>query len=670
MSVETYLKRARVAPGRGLASRFSDLFLVAGVVAIVGLMILPLPSLALDALVAVNICVGVMLLLVAIYISTIVEFSVFPSLLLITTLYRLSLSIATTRLILLEGHAGHIIDTFGTMVAGGNLVVGLVVFLIITVVQFIVIAKGAERVAEVAARFSLDAMPGKQLSIDSDLRSGLIDKDEARRRRRLLEMESKLHGSLDGAMKFVKGDAIAGIIIVAINLIGGLAVGMLQQGLDFGAAIHKYSILTIGDGMVTQIPALLGAMSAGLIVTRTTDEDNDGHLGDAVRRQFAAKPRVFLVAGAICWLLALIPGFPVAVFLVLGGVAMITGALLDVRMRGVLAKRVAGLRGETHARADVPAIAHTKTVDSQPMVPLLLELDGAGARVRSTPEVVRTLEEVLDAFELRLGVGLPKASVHYGVDSGETRWRLLAFEAPIGEGSWVDPGDLNALREAVHQSLRRNAGLFIGIQETSNLLTRAGADYPEVVKEAARALPLARIAEVLRRLAEEEAPLRNMRDILEALADAGQREKDPFALTEFARVALRRQISHRYAPDGRLRAILLEPALEQHIREAIRNGGTGQQLALDPDVARRIIDAITVTATNADAPVLLTAIDLRRHVRKLIEPELFDLAVLSFHELLPSLKLEVAGRVAFPREPLTVVETDEATSSDAAPAAA
>lgn len=669
MSVETYLKRARVAPGRGLASRFSDLFLVAGVVAIVGLMILPLPSLALDALVAVNICVGVMLLLVAIYISTIVEFSVFPSLLLITTLYRLSLSIATTRLILLEGHAGHIIDTFGTMVAGGNLVVGLVVFLIITVVQFIVIAKGAERVAEVAARFSLDAMPGKQLSIDSDLRSGLIDKDEARRRRRALEMESKLHGSLDGAMKFVKGDAIAGIIIVAINLIGGLAVGMLQQGLDFGAAIHKYSILTIGDGMVTQIPALLGAMSAGLIVTRTTDEDSDGHLGDAVRRQFAAKPRVFLVAGAICWLLALIPGFPVAVFLVLGGFAMITGALLDVRMRGVLAKRVAGLRGEP-ARAETPAIAHTRGVEAQPMVPLLLELDGAGARVRSTAEVVTALEEVLDAFELRLGVGLPKASVHYGVDTGETRWRLLAFEAPIGEGALVDPGDLNALREAVHQSLRRNAGLFIGIQETSNLLTRAGADYPEVVKEAARALPLARIAEVLRRLAEEEAPLRNMRDILEALADAGQREKDPFALTEFARVALRRQISHRYAPNGRLRAILLEPPLEQHVREAIRNGGTGQQLALDPDVARRIIDAITVTATNADATVLLTAIDLRRHVRKLIEPELFDLAVLSFHELLPSLKLDVAGRVAFPREPLTVVETDGATSEDAAPAAA
>lgn len=664
MSVETYLKRARLAPARGLASRFSDLFLVAGVVAIVGLMILPLPSLALDALVAVNICFGVMLLLVAIYISTIVEFSVFPSLLLITTLYRLSLSIATTRLILLEGHAGHIIDTFGTLVAGGNLVVGLVVFLIITVVQFIVIAKGAERVAEVAARFSLDAMPGKQLSIDSDLRSGLIDKDEARRRRRALEMESKLHGSLDGAMKFVKGDAVAGIIIVAINLIGGLAVGMLQQGLDFGAAIQKYSILTIGDGMVTQIPALLGAMSAGLIVTRTTDEEDDSHLGDAVRRQFAAKPRVFLVAGAICWLLALVPGFPVAVFLALGGAAMVTGALLDVRMRGVLAQRVAGLRGET-SRAETPAIAHTRGVEAQPMAPLLLELDGAGARVRSTAEVVGALEEVLEEFELRLGVGLPKASVHYDHDTGETRWRLLAFEAPIGGGAWIDPGDLNELREAVRQSLRRNAGLFIGIQETSNLLTRAGADYPEVVKEAARALPLARIAEVLRRLAEEEAPLRNMRDILEALADAGQREKDPFALTEFARVALRRQISHRYAPDGRLRAIVLEPPLEQHIRESIRNGGAGQQLALDPDMARRIIDSIAVTATNAEAPVLLTAIDLRRHVRKLIEPELFDLAVLSFHELLPSLKLDVAGRVAFPRDPLTIVETDEAASAAA-----
>ena len=658
MSVEGYLKRLQRRPRQGVMARFSDLFLVAGVVAIVALMILPLPALALDALVAVNICFGVMLLLIAIYISTIVEFSVFPSLLLITTLYRLALSIATTRMILIEGHAGHIIDTFGTMVAGGNLVVGLVVFLIITVVQFIVIAKGAERVAEVAARFSLDAMPGKQLSIDSDLRSGMIDKDEAKRRRRVLEMESKLHGSLDGAMKFVKGDAIASIIIVVINLLGGLAIGMLQQGLDFGSAIHKYSILTIGDGMVTQIPALLGAMAAGLIVTRTTDEDSETHLGDAMRRQFAAKPRVFLVAGGICWLMALVPGFPVIVFLLLGGVAIVTGALVDADMRARLTRKIAPARAAADEAKASPAAARTKVTETQPVVPLLLELDGEAVRRHEAAVMTRGLEEVLEEFELRLGVALPRASFHYGEGAGAPRWRLLAFEAPIGAGELAHPADLSELQDAVRQALRRNAGLFVGIQEASNLLTRAGGEYPEVVKEAARALPLARIAEVMRRLAEEEVPLRNQRDILEALADAGQREKDPLALTEFARVALRRQISHRYAPDGALKAVVLEPALEQHLREAIRTGGGVQQLALDPEMSRRVTDAILAKVDETSATVVLAAIDLRRHVRKLIEARAFDLGVLSFHELLPTLRLDVAGRVAFPREPLTVVPND------------
>src|SRR5207344_2045122 len=240
----------------------------------------------------------------------------FPSAILITTLFRLALAVATTRLILLHGDAGHVIATFGKLVAGGNLIVGMVVFLIVTVVQFIVIAKGAERVAEVAARFTLDAMPGKQLSIDSDLRSGLIDKDEAKRKRRNLEMESKLHGSLDGAMKFVKGDAIAGIVIIVINLLGGLAIGVMMQDLDIGTAMTKYSILTIGEGMVAQIPALLGAMAAGLIVTRTSDEE-DKHLGDSIRKQVMAKPRVLMVAGGICVLMAFVPGFPVTVFLTL-----------------------------------------------------------------------------------------------------------------------------------------------------------------------------------------------------------------------------------------------------------------------------------------------------------------------------------------------------------------
>ncbi|MDE0855937.1 MAG: FHIPEP family type III secretion protein, partial [Nevskia sp.] len=294
------------------------MLLALGVVAIVALMILPLPLLLVDALVACNILFGVSLLLLAIYIPGPTAFSSFPSVLLLTTLFRLSLSIAITRLILLDADAGRIIETFGQLVAGGNLVVGIVVFLIITVVQFIVIAKGAERVAEVAARFTLDAMPGKQLSIDSDLRSGLIDKDEARRRRRRLEVESQLHGALDGAMKFVKGDSIAGIVIIIINILGGLAVGVLQLGLPLSEAVRTYSILTIGDGLVGQIPALLSSIAAGLIVTRTASEDGDQHLGAAIGREITGHPRVILIGGLLALFLALVPGFPWPVFAALG----------------------------------------------------------------------------------------------------------------------------------------------------------------------------------------------------------------------------------------------------------------------------------------------------------------------------------------------------------------
>src|SRR5690554_925093 len=281
-------------------------------------MILPLPLVVIDALVAINISIGFGLLLLGIYIPNPVAFSSFPSVLLLTTLFRLAISIAITKSILLHADGGHIVETFGTLVAGNNLVVGLVVFLIITVVQFIVIAKGSERVAEVAARFTLDAMPGKQLSIDSDLRSGMLDKDEARSKRRLLETESQLYGSLDGAMKFVKGDAICGIVIIIINLLGGLAIGVLQKGMDLGDATRVYSILTIGDGLVSQIPAILATIAAGLVVTRTTSDVDDKHLGEAITRQVTGQPRVLLITAILAFLMMLVPGFPKLVFALLG----------------------------------------------------------------------------------------------------------------------------------------------------------------------------------------------------------------------------------------------------------------------------------------------------------------------------------------------------------------
>ncbi len=658
MSLATYFRSAERRDNGPLA-RFSDLFLVAGIVAIIALMVLPLPAWLIDVLVAVNIAVGLTLLLVSIYIATPLEFAVFPSVLLITTLFRLSLAIATTRMILLHAHAGHIIDTFGKMVAGGNLVVGLVVFLIITVVQFIVIAKGAERVAEVAARFTLDAMPGKQLSIDSDLRSGLIDKDEARRKRRELELESKLHGSLDGAMKFVKGDAIAGIVIIAINLLGGLAVGVLQQDLDFGSAMTRYSILTIGDGMVSQIPALLAAMSAGLLVTRTADEA-DRHLGDAIRRQLGAKPRVMLVTGALCLMFALVPGFPGAVFVGLGVAIGLAGALGTPVLRTRLSRLV---RPAMESRG-VPPELEDRVLSTAPTVvraavPLLLQVPASALRHEGGAALVQALQDVQEHYQLDLGLPLPRISVHGqpaaaqapGGDALATagEWHLFAYEVPIAHGAWTQAAEV---ADAVRESLRRHAALFFGIQETSAMLTRAGGEIPDVVKEVLRALPMQRLSDILRRLVEEEVPIRQLRDVLETLADIGQREKDMHTLTEFARIALKRQISHRHAPDGRLRALMLAPELETLLRESIRVAGGVHQLALDPQTAQGIVQGFVQAIAQHGPDAIVTPVDLRRHVRKLVEADAFDTPVLSYQELVPTLKLDLLDHVGQPPRPL------------------
>ncbi|HSW05258.1 FHIPEP family type III secretion protein [Aquabacterium sp.] len=649
MTMSSYFRSAGAVHESAFA-RYSDLVLVAGVISIVAMMILPLPAWLIDLLVAFNIASGVVLLLLGIYIASPLEFSVFPSVLLMTTLFRLSLSIATTRMILLEGHAGAIIDTFGKVVAGGNLVVGLVVFLIITVVQFIVVAKGAERVAEVAARFSLDAMPGKQLSIDSDLRSGLIDKDEARRRRRSLELESKLHGSLDGAMKFVKGDTIAGIIIIVINLLGGLAIGVMMQDMDVGAALTKYAILTVGEGMVAQIPALLAAMAAGLIVTRTTDDETDKHLGDAIRKQIAAKPRVLLVAGGICVLMAVVPGFPAAAFLMLALASAGAGLLLTPACRERLRQlRHPAARGLVRRLETPQQVTATALPPSRPSVPLLLRVPSALLASQRAATLTHTLEEVLDEFQLGLGLTLPRIHVHGQPGAAaQDRWELLAYEVPIAHGQMPADDPHRALGEPVRQALRRHASLFLGVQDTTNLLTRASADAPDVVKEVLRALPVQRVADVLRRLVGESVSIRNLRDILEALSEAGQRDKDVHALTEFARIALRRQISHQAAPDGLLTAVLLEPALEDLLRQAVRVSSGVAQLALDPDMARRISEAVRSSIAQRAPKAIVTAIDVRWHLRKLIEPECFDMPVLSYHELMPTLQLEVFDRIAAP----------------------
>jgi type III secretion protein V len=645
VSLDAFYRASGSPRAEGLLSRYSDLLLAVGVIAIVAMMVVALPPPVIDLLVVTNLLCGVGLLLLAIYIGKPTEFTAFPSVLLITTLFRLALGVATTRMILLDGDAGDVIDTFGKTVAGGNLVVGLVTFLIITVVQFIVIAKGAERVAEVAARFSLDAMPGKQLSIDSDLRSGLIDKAEARRRRSELELESTLHGNLDGAMKFVKGDAIAGIVIILINLVGGLAVGVLQKGMDLSDAMLKYSILTIGDGLATQIPALLAAMSAALIVTRTQADESDRHLGDSIRKQVLAKPRALLIAGGLCALLAVVPGFPSVVFLLLGGTVAAVGAWLTPGLRQRLQAVTRPMRERLPEQpSGEMVLASSEPMAIQPMEALLLELYGPAARGVSPHELAARFEQVRQRFQLGLGVVLPRVALHFDPNRPQSAWRLLAFEVPIAQGQ---PDGLGAepIVEASFQALRRHAALFVGTQEVVALMARATEAWPDLVRDAQRTVSLSRLAEVFRRLVEEEVGVRNLRALLEAFVDAEDRENDVHALTEFARIALRRQLSHRFAPTGHLRALLLSPDIEGHLRQAVRTVGNAQQLSLDPPFAAELVASVRAAVAQTGVPLVLTSIDVRRHLRKLIEVELFDVVVLSFHELVPTLQLDVAGQI-------------------------
>jgi len=648
MNLKDYLQsNSQESPG--LLAHTSDLFLALGVIAIIALMVLPVPPLMLDALVAVNIVFGLVLVLMGVYITSPLQFSAFPSVLLISTLYRLSLSVATTRMILLDGNAGNIVDTFGNLVAGGNLIVGLVVFLIITLVQFIVIAKGAERVAEVGARFSLDAMPGKQLSIDSDLRSGLLDKDSAKLKRREIELEAKFHGSMDGAMKFVKGDAIAGIVITIINLLGGLAIGMLQLDMSASAAMAKYSILTVGDGMVAQIPALLGAMSAGLIVTRATDEKTDRHLGDSIQKQLTAIPRVSLVAGGMCCLMAFVPGFPSVVFIVIGLLLLTSGTLLIPVWRQSIQRFSKPTFDAIVKSKEVKTALSTATpsTELQPAIPLLLQLPNSWAIGDTPQQLSAELSDILQELQFNLGLKLPSLNFHWSntVDG----WQLLAYEVPVAQSESMDGLTVEMISDAVYQALRRHSVLFLGLQEASALLAQASTDNPDIVKEVLRAVPMQHIAAILRNLIEEEIPIRNLRAILEGLIDAGQHEKDVNNLTEFVRIALSRQISHKFAPQGNLRALVIVPELEETLLQALRVSAGKVQLSMDPNEVEAIADALIGNIEKYKPTAVVVNVQIRKYVRKLIELTCFDCPVLSHNELVSSVQLDVVGRVLPPQ---------------------
>ncbi|MBF0202235.1 MAG: type III secretion system export apparatus subunit SctV [Desulfamplus sp.] len=684
----------------GFMSRHNDITLALFVVAVIGLMIIPLPTAMVDTLIGTNLGISFVVLMMSMYVTTPLDFSVFPTVLLFTTLFRLALNITTTRLILLEGDAGMIVETFGNFVVEGNFVVGAVVFLILTIVQFLVIAKGSERVAEVGARFTLDAMPGKQMSIDADLRAGAIDQNEAQNRRNRITKESQMYGNMDGAMKFVKGDSIAGMIITVVNIVGGIIIGSLQFEMGVGDALQKYGILTIGDGLVSQIPSLLISIGAGILITRTSDEDTE-HLGGQMGEQILDRPKALVMAGGLLFLMALIPGFPkpqiVAISTVLCGIGVV---MMKAQNQPVLMDH-----GEELQKTLAPAVKSRRKKqvkekeDFAPTVPLLLDVAsdlGASLTFDALNNEIITLRRVL---YYEMGVPFPGVTIRPTDNIPSFSYTLLLHEIPITTGTlvpgkvlvrekestlnmlniewekrddflpeypsiWVGEKDIPKLEQAgfsymshariltYHASilLARNAAEFLGLQETKYLMDRMEERFPELIKEAGRLLPVQKVGEILQRLVQERVSIRNLRAIFEALVEWAPKEKDTVQLTEYVRSALRRQISFKYTGGlNVLAVILIDPDTEEQIRKSIRQTSSGAFLALTPDVAKKIVaelgKALGSYKKRKQLPVVLASMDIRRYVRKLIEKEFYDIAVVSYQELTPEVSVHPIGRI-------------------------
>ena len=690
-----FLSLLRTGDVRVLFARYSDIVLAVLVAVIVGMMIVPLPTFLLDLFVTLNIAAAVSLLLIAIYVSEALRIATFPSLLLITTLFRLSVEVSATRLILLKANAGQVIHAFGNFVVAGNLVVGAVVFLILTVIQFIVIAKGSERVAEVGARFTLEAMPGKQMSIDAELRGGHIDLAEARRRRALLTRESQFFGSMDGAMKFVKGDAIAGIIVLLTNIVGGLVIGTVQRGMDPATAVKTYTLLTIGAGLVSQIPALVISTAAGIIVTRVSSEEEGGHLGQDIGRQILAQPKALAIAAALLALLAIVPGLPAAPFAVLGGLLGLV-AYRIIRWD----RLVAGRTRSTNTAATELSVAGAE-VPAPLLLPIAIDLSAVLSQSLLPPAGPDRMERELlpsarERFFSETGIPLPAISVRpnaAGLAAGAYVLRLQ--EVPMARGEVVPGGGLAldtidhlramgiAAQPAVHpegrpaawipadelgvarlrgvptlapeevivlhllQVLRRYGHEFVGIQETQSLLDQLARTLPALVREVVpKVVSPALLTEILRRLAAEGVSLRSLREILGALAERAPADSDPVTLTEHVRAALRRQITFTHAGgSGVLHAYFLDPMIEDTVREAIQHAASGSTLALEPELCADIVKAVGRTVADSAAPVIVTAADIRYHVRGLLQGEFPELAVLSYQEIEPDVKLQPLGRI-------------------------
>lgn len=695
-----------------LISKYSDVFLAVLVIVIVGMIIIPLPTWLLDILLTIQITIAVIIVLVSLYITDTLRIASFPTILLITTLYRLALNISTTRLILAQADAGEVIRVFGSFVVRGNYIVGGILFVIITLVNFIVIAKGAERVSEVGARFTLDAMPGKQMSVDADLRAGIINMEQAIQRRQILQRESQFYGAMDGAMKFVKGDAIAGMIVILINIIGGFIIGVAQRGMPFADAIQVYSLLTIGDGLVQQIPALIISVSAGIVVTRVSSESEASNLGRDMVTQLTAYPKALIIAAILLGLMAVIPGMPKVPFIILATVVGTIAALL-IRSK----KKVVQEIMET-PKQEVVKKAVRKHGDVLPFImpsPISLEVGSAIIPfVDDSQDGGRFINELIPLLRhglyYELGVNFPGIQVRgQTVDMEPDAYVININEVPVAQGrvmkghilvgepleqlqlfnisgtetihpidgsvvTWISDQYKDVATQAgfrmwdvaeyliLHLSyvLRKHAHEFLGLQEVQTMLTELEKTHPALVKELVpKVITLLQLAEIFQRLVQEDIAIRDLKTVFSTLAQWGEVERDTLTLTEHVRAGLKRYITHKYAGSANTLAVyLLDAEIEDLVKNAIRRTEKGNYLALEPEITQEVIEAVGKEIAShpfppgARPPVILTTAEVRRYFRKIVELEFPQLSVLSYQELAENLRIQPIARVSMPQEVL------------------
>jgi type III secretion protein V len=660
-------------------ARHADVAVGFGILTVLALLIVPVPPFVLDLFICVSFASSLTMLTTTLYVSRAADLASFPSLLLITTLLRLALAIASTKMILLHAHAGQIIGAFGEMVVGGNVAVGLVVFIVLAAIQFIVVAKGADRVAEVAARFTLDGIPGRQMSIDADMRNGVISAAQASRLRAALERETYFYGSLDGAMKFVKGDAVAGIVVALVNIIGGLAVGIAQRGMSFADALHAYTILTVGDGLVSQIPSLIVSVAAGLLVTRVASADAaDAHLGGDIYRQLAMHPKAIGMAGIACLSLAAIPGFPHLQFLVAGGLLLVLAVTL-MRNAALATNSQRALMPEMTRDGGnyVPRILDDVELGTSAALRLRLGLDAFDAL---RPEALnRRLGQLRRNLMIDLGVPFPGLALLRDTRLAPERYIVDIEDVPFASGTLVAAhtlmsGDENrivfdgvegyrprapksvwvpnakaaaiddpeihkasvdeALCDHLAEICERSAADFLGTQETRFLLDQLSIEFRELVAQAGQAASTVQLAGVLRQLLQQQVPIRNLRAILEAVVrvPAGERTLD--RMVREARIQLGRQIARGYADlqSWTISAAVLDPAWEASLEAQIRSGVDGEpQCVLSADELTRAQQLLA--ADLSEIRLIVTNAVLRPHLVRLLRDFGLRIDVLAIEEI-------------------------------------